>query len=161
MNNLYLEAPNYANKFPNNSIFLAGSITGAWNWQEKVAKKLLPFYSVINPRRENFNALDRRQEEIQITWEHHYLSVCKNILFYFSHETLAPITLLELGAILESAKHLPFSRNVYICIHPEYKRKNYVIIQTRLRNNKYSKYIFDDLDLMTDIIIEKNLTFKI
>jgi hypothetical protein len=141
----YIEAPNYSIEIarlnPEECLFLAGSITGAEDWQKDLAFKyidpnrveylrLIDHYNVFNPRRENYNGLDPKLEQEQITWEYHCIHHCKHILFWFAKETLAPITLFELGSVLHTHDH----SNISIGIDPEYKRKNDVIIQTRLRN---------------------------
>lgn len=132
--NKYFEAPNLPDdKFIeyDKSIFLAGSITGARNWQIFAKDNLIDKYHVFNPRRTNYDNLIPWLEKEQITWEFNYLIRCKHILFWFSNETLAPITLLELGTLFDNAKK--HWQNVYIGIDPKYKRKNDVIIQTELR----------------------------
>jgi len=141
---LHIKPPvyNYDIK-PEESIFLAGSISGAHDWQAGAAEKLLPYFNVINPRRDNYNNLDPKIEEEQITWEHYYLTNVDNILFYFSYETLAPITLFEYGTVLEKGAydHL----NVRVAVHPDYKRRNDVLIQTKLRG-RGCIYICSDLE---------------
>ena len=156
--NHYVEAP--TRFFPcryniTKSVFLGGSITGAWDWQKQAADKLLPHFNCFNPRRANYSTFDPTVESEQITWEHTWLEFCGILLFYFSHETLAPITLLEYGAALESTKVT--KQKVYACIHPEYKRKNDVIIQTKLRNDECSNNIRFDLNETLDLIIKENL----
>ena len=158
----YIEAPAYISECgfsddgitSENSIFLAGSITGAWDWQKEVADKLIHKWNVFNPRRENYNGLVPNAEREQITWEYKALRFCDNVLFYFSHETLAPITLFEYGKMLKSHK------NLFVCIHSEYKRKNDVIIQTNLehvfgRDNfgpaKHHEFC-DDLDSLVEAV---------
>lgn len=148
----YLEAPNILPTYePAKSIFLAGSITGAENWQETVTKRLLPHYHIFNPRREYFDVHDKSVEKEQITWEYQHLNIANNLLFWFSYETLAPITLFEYGFYLNKYLQYPLTRfhelgQIFIGIHPEYKRKNDVLIQTRLRSPKIADSIVFDLD---------------
>jgi len=155
----YIEAPNYVCPSSihdwSKTIFLGGSITGASNWQEEAAKDLLPYFTVFNPRRASFDTKDKKVEREQITWEHRYLTLLEINLFYFSYETVAPITLLELGAALEKAK-IEQCKKIYISIHPEYTRKNDVIIQTELRNPQFFKNITFDLKQTINQIIEEN-----
>lgn len=165
---IYLEAPN--NRYienPNDWIFLGGSITGAVDWQKETARKLLPYFNIINPRRAEFDIKDENFDKIQIPWEFNYLNKCKNILFYFSNETLAPITLFEFGKELGKIESLTYftdksyinhpQKNIYICIHPEYKRKNDVLIQTELAAPELLKDVTFDLDIM----IQKIIGYKI
>lgn len=132
--NKYFESPNKPEtnfREYDKSIFLAGSITRAKNWQIFAKDNLIDKYHIFNPRRINYNISVEGVEKEQITWEFNYLTRCKHILFWFSNETLAPITLLELGTLFDNAKkHWQY---VYIGVDPEYKRKNDVIIQTSLR----------------------------
>lgn len=157
---LYIKAPYYVQPGEirewRKTIFLGGSLTGAEDWQKETADKFIDegFY-VFNPRRASFDANDKNAEREQITWEHQYLGLCEILLFYFSHETVAPITLLELGASLEKAK-LEQYKKIYIAIDPEYQRKNDVVIQTELRNPKFAKNISYDLGETVQRIIKEN-----
>jgi len=158
----YIEAPNYsldiARLNPEECLFLAGSITGAENWQKDLAHaeyydfstvRLIDRYNIFNPRRENYNGLDPKIEQEQITWEYHCIHRCKYILFWFAKETLAPITLFELGSALHTHDH----SKIFIGIDPEYKRKNDVIIQTRLRDEYLSdRIVFSKEDLVTQVL---------
>lgn len=152
-NRFYVEAPadfRGGDLLP--KIFLGGSITGAWDWQAKVAPPLLDAgWAVFNPRRANFDVLDPKVEDEQITWEHYWLTRVDAIIFYFSHETLAPITLFEYGAALEESKNRPL--RIFPCIHPDYKRKRDVIIQTRLRRpdvlNNLTHSLEETIELIT------------
>lgn len=145
----HLKAPEYDmdEKFIDNSIFLAGSITGACDWQSNVAQHFLQTLNVINPRRDNFNVENLSEEKAQIAWEYFYLTKVKNILFYFSHETFAPITLLEYGTFLER-KRTNTDINMIVVVHSEYKRKRDVIIQTSLYlgEEKAKKIIVEDVN---------------
>ena len=106
-------------------------------------------YNIFNPRRENYNGLDPKLEQEQITWEYHCIHQCKYILFWFAKETLAPITLFELGSALHTHDH----SKIFIGIDPEYKRKNDVIIQTRLRDEYLSdRIVFSKEDLVLQIL---------
>ena len=157
MKTQYIEAPNsvYLSSLLNSkSVFLGGSITGAWDWQKEVAGKLLPKFNVINPRRTNY-VWSEQEERNQINWEFQYLKGCDIILFYFSHETLAPITLFEYGKFLGRLQN-NYWQKAYVCIHPEYKRRNDVIIQTELESPEMAKKILFDLDLTINQILNEN-----
>lgn len=161
----YIEAPNYSVEIarlnPSHNLFLAGSITGAENWQKELAhfnvpnargsdyNRIIDYYNVFNPRRENFDVSNPSVEEEQITWEYHCIHQCEKILFWFAPETLAPITLFELGSALHS--HKP--EHIYIGIHPDYKRKNDVIIQTALRDKWLSdNIVFSKEELAAKVV---------
>ena len=157
---MYLEAPIYhlPGEFTDTSkaVFLGGSITGASDWQADAATKLvLAGLTVCNPRRNSFDLTDPTAERQQITWEHTYLSLCSLQFFYFAPETLAPITLFEYGATLESVKYAPYKK-IYVAVHPEYKRKHDVYIQTELRNPQWLRNIREDVNETLNLLIKEN-----
>lgn len=108
------------------SVFLAGGISNCWDWQQEL-KQLLKNEKlvVINPRRKNFDLADSRA---QIQWEFNYLQSVDIISFWFT-DTLCPITLFELGAALHN-----LHAEVVVGCHPDYKRREDVIIQCELAN---------------------------
>lgn len=160
----YIEAPNYdieiARLNPMDNLFMAGSITGAQDWQKEMAYKtyevgmlwnirLIDHFNVFNPRRANFDVSNPAVEQEQITWEYHCIHQCRYILFWFAPETLAPITLFELGSALNTHEH----ENIFIGIDPEYKRKNDVLIQTSLRNKALADgIVFSKDDLARQVL---------
>lgn len=85
------------------SIFLAGSITGAADWQALVAEALKEYnVCLLNPRRVDWDAswkatIDEPQFVEQVEWELNHLFLADMIIMYFVPGTLSPITLLELG----------------------------------------------------------------
>lgn len=115
-----------------NSLFLAGGITGTGNWQTEMIGLLAAagpwknFFTILNPRRDDFDITNKAVEEEQITWEFRHLRSCAAVLFWFTPETLCPITLYELGKMVESKGKL------FVGVHPDYKRKRDVEIQLRL-----------------------------
>lgn len=164
----YIEAPHFsldiARLNPSDNLFLAGSITGAHDWQKEMAFKkyeinifglnasFIECFNVFNPRRADFDASDPNVEKEQITWEYHCIDQCDHILFWFAPETLAPITLFELGSALNTHQH----ENIYIGIDPQYKRKNDVIIQTSLRDERLAKRIvYSKEDLAMQVLKRK------
>lgn len=156
--NVYLEAPNrvpFEKMGWENTVFLAGSISGARDWQIEAKDRLLPYLNVINPRRANYSSLDPNIEREQIVWEHEMLRFSDKTLFWFSPETLAPITLYELGKMLALSKYQPW-RRIYIGIDPDYKRKNDVLIQTQLMDPQLAKKIKFNLGELLDLIIMEN-----
>lgn len=155
----YLEAPNRhetGTLISDNYVFLGGSITGAENWQLRARDILLPHFNIFNPRRTHFNKTDSSQERTQIEWEHFYLKTANIILMYFSRETFAPITLFETGKELVRLSYFPWKK-LYICIHPEYKRKNDVIIQAELENPDTAKKIKFNLEEACSLIAKENI----
>ena len=83
-------------------------------------------WTIINPRRANFDLDNVQLLEPQIEWEHQRLLQASAILFWFPAQTLCPITLYELGAWSMTNKPL------FVGTHREYQRKYDVEIQTRL-----------------------------
>lgn len=110
-------------------IFLAGGISNCHDWQSEMIRLLGEGGNqrdLINPRRDNFDTSDLSAAETQIRWEHAALQKATSILFWFPSETLCPITLYELGA------HCQREVPVFVGVHPDYKRKLDVEIQTQL-----------------------------
>ena len=124
----YIECPSPEPIDPNEkSLFLAGGITNCPNWQLEVVNMLEETnWTIINPRRANFDLDNVQLLEPQIEWEHQRLLQARAILFWFPAQTLCPITLYELGAWSMTNKPL------FVGTHPEYQRKYDVEIQTRL-----------------------------
>lgn len=122
----YIESPkNYNGK--GKSLFLAGGITNCPNWQLDLVDLLKNENIIIlNPRRKNFLLNDPIVNKKQIKWEHNHLRKAKAISFWFPKETLCPIVLYELGSWSMTDKPL------FIGVHPEYKRREDVEIQTKL-----------------------------
>lgn len=109
------------------SLFLAGGITNCPEWQFGVADQLDGENRLIfNPRRRDFPIDDPNAAQEQIKWEFDALRVADSILFWFPHETLCPIVLYELGAWNMTDKPL------FVGTHPDYARKQDVIVQTKL-----------------------------
>lgn len=137
----YIEAPNYdihiATLDPEACLFLGGSISNARDWQADILKMkfgdytLLDQYHVFNPRRKDFDVTNPEVEQEQILWEHQCINrLCRNLVFWFSHETVAPITLFEYGKALKTHDH----SKIFVGVEPDYPRKNDVMIQTRLES---------------------------
>ena len=124
----YIECPSPEPIDPNEkSLFLAGGITNCPNWQLEVVKMLKDSdWTIINPRRANFDVGNNQLLEPQIEWEHQRLLQARAILFWFPAQTLCPITLYELGAWSMTNKPL------FVGTYPEYQRQHDVKIQTRL-----------------------------
>jgi hypothetical protein len=108
---------------PEPTVFLAGGITDCWNWQAQAALELPPGLLLLNPRRPNWPIGDPTASAGQIAWEHEHLRIADVILFWFTWETVQPITLFELGA------HAPTGRRIAVGCHPKYPRRLDVLIQ--------------------------------
>lgn len=125
--------------------FLAGGITNCKNWQSQVINTFLSMEKsgidlsrlvIMNPRRDNFPIDDPLAAEEQIYWEYKWLEECDIFSMYFaSGESDQPICMYELGRnILRMQQKFMVSWKDHLAISVEdgYKRKNDVLIQTRL-----------------------------
>lgn len=122
----YIECPEIY-KENETSLFLAGGITNCLNWQNELIELLKDTnLTLLNPRRKKFESNNTNMEEEQIIWEFNHLKKSSAVSFWFTNETLCPITLYELG------KQITSNKPIFIGIHPEYKRKRDVEIQTKL-----------------------------
>ena len=140
----YIECPTKLQPNHINTIFLGGSISNAGLWQSKMVKLLdNTDLTVVNPRRANFDINNKQMTIDQIEWEFEHLRKCEAILFWFSYETVAPITLFEYGVHLgQAALNADYgyhSKKIFCGVHPEYQRKIDVVTQTDLIN-KYHPY---------------------
>lgn len=163
----YIEAPSIEKIQTNNySVFLAGGITNCSLWQDKMVEALKQFdhLTVFNPRRKNFEMFkdeSKYKESVeQITWEYENLKSVSQIIFWFTNETLQPITLFELGTVLErwvnSSSYNGEKQDLIIGCDKKYPRYFDVMIQCQLRG--YTTIIdnFDDL-VETVQIFQKNM----
>jgi len=120
--------------FNHHSIFIAGGISNCPEWQSDIVKLFdLDIYDVVNPRREGgFDRTGATAEE-QITWEHGALSQVDNCVFWFPCETLCPISLFELGVMLERASR--HSVKLIVGWHEDYQRAFDLQVQINLATN--------------------------
>lgn len=146
---IYIKCPSEPNKSSLTTVFLAGGITNCPDWQAIVKEQLSDVndqLSLIDPRRDDFDATNPLMSENQIRWEHASLRLADAILFWFPAETLCPITLFELGA---HAGKVP----IFVGTHPEYKRRFDVVAQLRLiSNSMVIPNISPVRDNLTDVI---------
>lgn len=123
---LYVEAPIYPDNYPLPAVFLAGGITGCRQWQTELIGKLgnVQDGTILNPRRAVWpEAADELEK--QIRWEASFLWRSQIISFWFSKETVCPITLFELGCQLVRYRMTQDeSKRIKICIgiDPGYPR---------------------------------------
>jgi hypothetical protein len=127
------------------SLFLAGGITNCPDWQAELIGMLKNENLVLlNPRRKHLDSNQKNTEEEQITWEFEHLKKATAVSFWFTEETLCPITLYELGK--QSAQQKP----IFIGIHPNYARKSDVEFQTKLIRSEI-KIVYSLSDLAKQI----------
>lgn len=139
-------------------IFLAGGITGCKDWQQEATRMFdganygygFKDLVIINPRRDDFDTSDPRNSIKQIEWEHKYLMMADEVLFWFPKEGMCMITLFELGKMLGSKKRIS------IGCHPDYIRALDVHHQIRLINPVLANEIHPSLESL--IISMKHIT---
>jgi len=140
---IYVEAPAPIPETTHPKLFLAGGITGVRDWQADVVKYLqdLPIL-VMNPRRSRWDTGGPDLSYEQIKWEYDGLRRADLISFWFSFETLCPITLYELGA------HLMTTTPILVGVDKGYQRRQDIEVQTALvRPEIRIVYTLDDLVL--------------
>jgi hypothetical protein len=117
------------------SIFLAGSIDQgqAVDWQTSITKKLsnLPV-TILNPRRPDWDSSWKEDISFepfreQVDWEQDMLEAADVIALYFAKDSVAPISLLELGLFARTGKM------VVACPLGYWKRGNVQIVCQRLK----------------------------
>lgn len=135
-------------RLPNgNALFLAGTIDSgnSVNWQGKVVRALtksIPDSArviIYNPRRAPWptDANEKTLHE-QINWELDRLTAeVNNILFYFAPGSKSPISLLELGLVIND----PEIKKWVVCPEGYWRRDNVLVTSERGTNVK----IFDTL----------------
>lgn len=131
---LEIKAPNNL-VFEKPTIFLAGSIEmgKAENWQAKFVETLKDTdYTILNPRRDDWDDtwvqdINNDQFRKQVVWELYAQEQADLIVMYFSPETKAPITLLELGLFARR-------NNIIVCCPKGYWRKGNVDVVCEFYN---------------------------
>lgn len=146
----YIQAPNNKQIDYGIKIFLAGGISQCPNWQEEIVKKLIDDNRVnikgiriviFNPR-----CKEVPEETPQIIWEYERLHKSDIISFWFSVGSMNPITLFEYGS------HLNTNKTLVVGCHPEYLRKNNVVVQTKLVNP--NQKVNEDFDSFYEELVE-------
>ena len=116
-----------------NSLFVAGAITGAEDWQIGFAHALRDTdLTLLNPRREIYNALDSDALREQIRWEHDGLRQSSAISFWFPAGALCMISLYELGSWAHWRDENGAPKPLFVAAQPDYARYEDVIIQLEL-----------------------------
>ena len=101
---------------------------------------------IVNPRRENFNILDIDVAKEQIKWEVDHLLWCNEVMFWFSNETVQPITLFELGLCCVRQPIM------YVGCDPDYSRRFDVITQVGIYRPDIK--IWNNLDDILEHIVK-------
>ncbi len=113
------------------SLFLAGSINGAPDWQAEYRTLFEDTDLVLlNPRRSlvnNRGAWDSPEGERQIDWEFEHLRKASAVSFWFTAEGSGYSSAWEIGAMLE--RDIP----VFVGVHPAYWKAATVAYQAQKR----------------------------
>lgn len=123
-------------------VFVAGGLQKC-DWQYEFFDELRQDYIntkdvvMYNPRRDDFDVSNPAMEVEQITWEFNQLTGLASdpkyifSMYFDNSESPQPICFYELGRYLTMVK----PENCIITVHPEFFRRNDVIIQTSLATN--------------------------
>lgn len=133
----HIKAPHRYTKEPTEvTIFLAGAIDNgqAINWQEYVAEQLKEIDNLIilNPRRDDWDSTwdcskNNPQFAEQVNWELDGINNCDLVLVYFPANSIAPISLLELGLLASS----PYDNKIVVCENGYHRKGNVDIVCER------------------------------
>ena len=129
-------------------LFLAGSIEQgtAEMWQDRIVDELKKStlrndVDIFNPRRDNWDpswpndpAFDEFRE--QVTWELDHIDSADVVFFWFDPNTKSPITLLELGIVLNSEQYV-----VIYCPKEFYRYGN-----VKITANHFGETVYTDPD---------------
>lgn len=128
-------------------LFLAGAIDmgEAEDWQTRLTQDLSDKNLVIaNPRRDDWDSswkqtIDDPQFNEQVTWEQDMLELAHGVVVYFSKDSKAPITFLELG---ERLGQLEITGQDLFVFCPEgfYRKGNVDICCQRHNVQVYTEY---------------------
>lgn len=121
-------SPNKAEGHKRYSIFLAGSIGDAEDWQSEISTLLCSLrddLEIFNPRRKEWSAewtYPHPNFIEQVKWELDHIHKADRVLFYFDPKTQSPISLLELGFCIGRFK------NIIVCCPLEYYRSGNIAL---------------------------------
>ena len=124
----YVEALEEYNPQPGErSVFLAGGINGAPDWQQKYREYFADTDIIlVNPRRKA-PKWDEPEGQRQVSWEFEHLRKVTTISFWFPAEAVCATSLLELGSAA-----VRVSNPVFVGVHPLYWKRQGVAYQLKL-----------------------------
>ena len=135
--------PDKAFELPRPWVFLAGTIENgsARNWQEEIVSGLKDVAgTILNPRRENWNALATNSELCdQIEWELDGISKSDIVAFNFLPDSKSPVSMLELGLAVGLKK------DIVLCCPTSFWRHSNVIMTCSLLSGNYHCVYREDL----------------
>ena len=135
-----------SSKYP--TLFLAGGITGAPDWQTEYIKLLgdLPV-TVFNPRRNREGRFSDVDHDAQVRWEYLHLRQSDIISFWFPEEAPCMITLYELGFAIAERRGThtkSLQHQLFVGVAPKYRKCRTVVLQIQL--GKPDVVITDNLE---------------
>lgn len=139
----YIEAlESYSPSTGEHSLFLAGGINGAPDWQKKY-RTLFEDTGLIllNPRRHK-DVWDEPEGERQVDWEFAHLRKASAISFWFPAEAVCASSLYELGAFGMTDKP------VFVGVHPLFWKRLTVAYQTKVVRPQIK--VVDTLEALAD-----------
>lgn len=117
------------------SFFLCGSIIGE-EWRDQIVESLKNFdVDIYNPKRLSWK---EALEKDQVIWENSYLGRSNVIVFWFSEESVCPISLFELGV------HLFSNKVLYVGFSPKYQKL--INLQTQLKLINPNMILYNSLE---------------
>jgi len=152
----------------NHMVFLAGSIEmdKAANWQLELSAELekIPNLTILNPRRSTWDnsweqKVDNPVFRVQVDWELDGIEASDTIIFYFDPNTKSPITLLELGMVIQMIRPEKGQRAIICCPEGFYRKGNVDIVIERAKKAIQDNYFFPKDGKIDDyILVVNNLT---
>jgi hypothetical protein len=136
------------------AVFLAGGVSGKFNWQDHVAEKLRSLQgTLLNPRRPGSHVSGNVVR--QINWEFRAIRHANIIAFWFEDGELNPITLFEFGEQLQRLAMWPrHERNarpqLIVAASPRYLKLSDVVVRAKLLAPRMR--ISNSLDDMIEMI---------
>jgi hypothetical protein len=133
--------PPKSGEIQGSTVFLAGSIEMAEDWQTKVANRFESNQvTLYNPRRDEWDSSWKQEQKEsnfneQVNWEMNNLEDCDIIFMYLDPNTKSPISLLELGL------HAGSGKMIVVCPDGFWRKGNVEIVCTR-----FNIPLFNSLD---------------
>ena len=139
-------------------LFLAGGISGCWDWQNALSDKLINLTGgesnaiIANPRRPDGLAKTWGAAFEQISWEATALTRSSAKVFFFTSDTLQPIVLFELGKELGRSER----SRLFVYIERGYEREFDVLAQCQFAGHKDPVFHGDkgDIGLFASTVAE-------
>ena len=151
---MYVEAPtNIALTSDVPSIFLAGTIDNgdSFDWQKNISIRLFNEFKndvdILNPRRAMWGDLSEESLTEQINWELTYLQHCDVVFMYITSTSKSPISLLELGTLLNRVEKN--NQKLIVCCEPGFYRYTNVVTTFSFfseKNNQHNNFFFTDYE---------------